>query len=109
MNNKINRIHERALRIVYDSYTTSFEELLKKDKSMTIHQINIHSVAIEMYKVKNDLCPPFFKDFFLLNTATGPSTRKRNTFKTSNVELSKVKILYVSLDLLYGTICCLRT
>ena len=46
MNNKINRIHERSLRIIYNSYTSSFEDLLKKDNSMTIHQRNIHSVAI---------------------------------------------------------------
>ena len=29
-NNKINRIHERALMIVYNDYTSSFEELLDK-------------------------------------------------------------------------------
>ena len=89
MNNKINRIHERSLRIIYNSYTSSFEDLLKKDNSINIHQRNIHSVAIEMYKVKNDLCPPFFKVFFQLNTATGPSTRRRNTFKRSNVRTVK--------------------
>ena len=56
---------------------------------MTIHQRNIHSVAIEMYKVKNDLCPPFFRDLFQLNTATGPSTRNRNTFIRPKVKTVK--------------------
>ena len=28
MNNKINRFHERALKIVYDNYETSFENYL---------------------------------------------------------------------------------
>ena len=78
INRKINQIHERALRIVYNSYTSSFQDLLKMDKSMTIHHRNIHCVAIEMFKVKNDLCPPFLKDLFKLNI--GPSTRRRNTF-----------------------------
>ena len=52
INNKIDLIHERALRLVYDDYTTSFSELLRKDNSISIHHRNIHCVAIEMYKVK---------------------------------------------------------
>ena len=36
-NDKINRIHERALRIVYDDYIFSFEDLLSKDKSVTLN------------------------------------------------------------------------
>ena len=64
MNRKINHIHERALRLVYNDYTTSFSELLNKDKSVSIHHRNIQYVAIEMYKVMNDLCPQFIKDIF---------------------------------------------
>jgi hypothetical protein len=59
MNDKINHIHERALRLVYQDYTSSFEDLLKKDSSLTFHHRNIHQVAIEMLKVKHDLAPPF--------------------------------------------------
>ena len=33
LNNWINRIHERALRLVYRDYTSSFDELLLKDNS----------------------------------------------------------------------------
>ena len=36
-NNKINRIHERSLRIVHGDNKSSFEELLRKDKSVKIH------------------------------------------------------------------------
>ena len=64
MNRKINHIHERALRIVYRDYESSFEELLTKDKALSFHHRNIHHVAIEMFKVKNDLSPPFMKDIF---------------------------------------------
>ena len=62
MNRKINHIHERALRLVYQDYTSSFEELLKNDKSLSFHHRNIHQVAIEMYKVWNGLSPPFMSD-----------------------------------------------
>ena len=36
MNNKINRIHERALRSIYSDNVSSFDELLKKDRSFAI-------------------------------------------------------------------------
>ena len=54
-NNRINQIHERALRLVYNDTTSSFEELLIKDNSVTIHQKNIRSLAIEIFKIKNNL------------------------------------------------------
>ena len=38
MNNKINRLHERALRIAYKDYASSFVSLLEKDGSVTIHR-----------------------------------------------------------------------
>ena len=51
-NNKINHIHKRALRIVYNDYSSTFEDLLNKDKSVTIHQHNLQQLAIEIFKVK---------------------------------------------------------
>ena len=35
----------------------SFQQLLQKDKSMTIHERNLQKLAIEMYKAKNKLSP----------------------------------------------------
>ena len=36
-NNKINRLHERCLRLIYNDKHSSFEELLEKDSSVSIH------------------------------------------------------------------------
>ena len=38
LNNKINSIHERALRITYQDNTSTFQELLNKDNYVSIHQ-----------------------------------------------------------------------
>ena len=46
LNNKINRIHERALRITYNDKSSSYGELLTKDRSVTIHHRNIRALAI---------------------------------------------------------------
>ena len=55
VNKKINHLHERALCIFYEDYNSSFEDLLKRDKSVTIHHSNIQSLAIELFKVKENL------------------------------------------------------
>ena len=89
MNHKINRIHERALRLVYDDYETSFEDLLIKDKSVTIHHRNIQKVALEMFKVKNNLCPEFIKDLFCqisIQTRSNASFHRQNVNKVYNGE-----------------------
>ena len=64
LNNRINLIHERGLRMVYEDYTSSFEDLLKNDGSVTIHHRNIQKVAVEMFKIKNSLWPETMKDLF---------------------------------------------
>ena len=56
-NNRVDKIHERALRIVYQDYASSFTELLEKDNSTTINNRNIQLLATELFKVKNGLSP----------------------------------------------------
>ena len=63
-NDKINKLHERALRIVYNDTITSFEELLVKDKTFTIFHQNIQSLVIEMYKAVNNLPGGNLGEFF---------------------------------------------
>ena len=57
INNKINRIHERALRITYNNNSSSFQDLL--DNSVTIHHRNIRTLAIETFKVLHGFSPSF--------------------------------------------------
>ena len=64
MNNKINRLHERCLRIVHSDKTSSFEKLLEKDGSVTIHTRNLQTLATEMFKVYKNLSPAIIADLF---------------------------------------------
>ena len=61
LNNRINRLHERALRIVYKDNHSSFKQLLNMDGSVTIHERNIRTLAIEIYKIINGLAPEIMK------------------------------------------------
>ena len=67
LNNKINKLHERALRLVYKDIHLSFHEMLEIDKSFSIHDRNLQKLATEMFKVKNNLSPSFMKSIFILN------------------------------------------
>ena len=64
---RINKIHERALGLVYDDSTyLGFDELLTKDKSVSIHQINVQLQATETFKVKNEVSAELIEDIFIL-------------------------------------------
>ena len=65
MNNRINTLHEKDLRLVYTNKSKrSFDDLLKEDKSVKIHQKNWQILATEIYKIKNDLGPKIMADIF---------------------------------------------
>ena len=63
-NNKINLLHERALRVIYNDRISSFQELLDKDHSLTVHHFNIQSLANEMFKVINNIAATIIDDLF---------------------------------------------
>ena len=68
MNNKINSIDERGLRLTYYDQVSSFGELLKKDLSFSVHHRNIQSLAILLYKFFHGLSPSIVKNVFHFNT-----------------------------------------
>ena len=54
LNNKINRIHKRALRLVYQN-NLSFPELLDLDNFTAVHQNNLLVLVTEIYKGINEI------------------------------------------------------
>ena len=61
LNNKINRLHERCLRILYNDKTSTFNELLE---IYSIHYRNIQALAIVIFKVGNEMSPVIMNEIF---------------------------------------------
>ena len=85
MNNRINRIQERALKIAYKDTNLTYDELLKIDNSFTVHERNLQRLATEIYKAKHDLSPSFMKNIFNEKKNTY-NLRQKPALKTSNVK-----------------------
>ena len=86
MNNRINKIQERALRLVYKDNKLTFDDLLKLDNSVIIDQRNLQILATNIFKVKNSLAPEIMTEVFEIK---GPHFNLRSEashFKRENVK-----------------------
>ena len=84
-NNKINRLHERCLRLLYNDKKSSFEDLLQKDNSVSIHQRNLRALAVEMYRIKNGLAPEIVAEIFPLRAKGRYNLKNWSDFMIPNV------------------------
>ena len=86
MNNKINRIHERASRLAYSDHVSSFHELLKRDQSFSVNHRNIQSLAIDIENF-----PRSFSKYhvFYFNTNIPYNLRSRSEFYSRNPKTVK--------------------
>ena len=80
LNDKINRLHERCLRIVYNDKLSSFQNLLDQDRSVSVNTRSLHTLAIEMYKVSKSIAPKIFADIFSCNSRGNYDLRYQSEF-----------------------------
>ena len=85
LNNKVNWIHERALRLVYQN-NLSFSKLLDLGNSVTMHQKNLQVLVTEIYKVKNKIAPDIMKDTFEQQNSSYTLKSFCNQFRTENIK-----------------------
>ena len=84
INTRINNLHYRALRMIYQDENSSFTELLRKGGSVTIHDRNLQFLATELYKVVKGIGPPFMEEIFSRNpNATSQDTSVGSRLKST--------------------------
>ena len=90
--------------MIYKDNTASFNELLEKDESFTIHHRNLQSLATQMLKVKRGTAPRFMNHIFSSNLNLGVSAGTR--LQTRFYNPTNPKKVYTGLetrwDLKYG-------
>ena len=85
LNNRINRIHERKLRILYHDDTSNFTKLMQKENEVTVHQRNLQVLATKIYKVKMGFATHLVKELFTISTQAY-NLRSTYGFKLENVK-----------------------
>ena len=60
LNNRINRLYKRPIRLVYSNFSLTFFEWLMKD-----NQRNLRTLLYEMFKLQDNLAPEIMKTFSL--------------------------------------------
>ena len=107
--NKINRLHERCLRLIYNEKKSSFKDLLEKDGSVSIHHRNLRTLAVELLKVFKDLRPVIFAEVFPVRQQSQYNMRNYSYFamplaKTVNHGLESLSYIGSKLRTVYNLI-----
>ena len=64
-NNLINKVHERGLRrLIYRDETKDFQQILREQIEITIHQRNLQDLMTEVCKFVNSMAPPIMNSLF---------------------------------------------
>ena len=95
LNRKISHLCKCSLRIVYKESISSIHELLQKDHSFTIHHKNIESLAIELYKIKenlsNEIASSIFPPTLIKYNLRSQSDFFRNFVNSSKYVLNSIR------------------
>ena len=63
--NKINRLHEKCIRLIYNDRKSS-----EIDSSVSVHDRNLRALATEMYKIYYGISPTIINEIFTLRHQT---------------------------------------
>ena len=94
LNNRINSIHERAQGLTYQDHIFTFQELLNKENSVSIHHRNLQPLAAEMFKIHRGLSPDILTEIFV------PKISLYNLRRNKTFERRQVHSVYQSTELL---------
>ena len=68
--NKIESIQKRALQLLYNDYTSTYDSILSKANKPSMEKKPYQTLAFEIFKTLNDLNPTYIQDFFYLRSSS---------------------------------------
>ena len=75
LNHKINRLHERCLRVIYNDSHSSYDELLNLDNSVSIYHWNLQILATDMFRVYTGSATDILNELFPLKPPSNYNLR----------------------------------
>ena len=87
-NRKIDDIQRKALQSLYNDFSSNHEELLEKEKHLTIHEMNKRHLLVQVFKCLNKENPPFLHNIFIPKSTIYMNLRRNDTLilpKTSTI------------------------
>ena len=78
---KMNKVHERSLRLLLKNYKDDFQDLLRSSGDISIHQRYINSLLTEVYKYVHGISPEKMSEVFSTR-GNIYHTRQFNIFET---------------------------
>ena len=92
---KLERIQERAFRLLLNDYDSDYDQLLTKVNKPTLEIRRIKFLATEIFKTIHDLNPSYMKEIFELNVRreTG-DTRLGQRIGMSETDIKEINARY---------------
>ena len=84
-NCKLNKITQTMLKNYYNNSSSTFEWLLTKDNSVSIHNWNLQVLATETFKDYAEQEPDILQDVFPLNSQPEYNLRNKTYFATWSI------------------------
>ena len=81
---KMNKIHERSLRLLLKNYKDDFQDLLRSSRDISIHQRCINSLLSEVCKYIHDLSPEIVNEVFCTGANIYNTRQFEDHIPTSN-------------------------
>ncbi len=94
---KIDKIQKRALRFVFDDFTSDYRTLLAKAHTNTLFISRLKYIAVEVYKCVNDINVSFMNDVFDVKPNIHGLRRKKNVIqpKFNTISYGKFSFKYI--------------
>ena len=85
---KLEKIQERALRFVYDDFKLTYEELNNANIPF-LHIKRIRTMAVETFRILNDMSPPVLSDLVRIRDCSSYNFRYQNVLQVPQVCTTK--------------------